>query len=523
MIPLDVKFSGVSWLGNKGFYYSSYDKPIGSELSAKTDNHKLYFHKLNSNQNEDKVVFGNDLNQHFRYVSGNVTKDNKFLVISGANTTSGNQLFVKALDKEDDSIMEVFTNENFEANILAHQNGKFYIVTNFEAPNRKVISVNDDNPYVSKWIDLIPEKSNVLSTSVGGGYIFATYMKDVHSKVTQYNFEGKEIRKIELPGQGTIRGFSGNINDSVIYFSFTNYYTPTSIYEMSIVDGNSKLFWKPNLNFNSDLYESKQVFYKSKDSTDIPMTITYKKGLKLNASTPTILYGYGGFNVSLSPSFKAPIAVWLEMGYIYAVPNLRGGGEYGTEWHKSGTKQQKQNVFDDFISAAEYLIDNKYTSSDYLAISGRSNGGLLVGAILTQRPDLIKVAIPGVGVLDMLRYHKFTAGAGWAYDYGTSEDSKEMFNYLYGYSPVHNVRHGIHYPATMILTGDHDDRVVPAHSFKFAAELQEKSNGNSPLLIRIETNAGHGAGTPVNKLIDQEADIFSFILYNMGVNPPLID
>jgi prolyl oligopeptidase len=333
----------------------------------------------------------------------------------------------------------------------------------------------------------------------------------------QYDKKGKMIRKVELPGLGSVGGFGGRQEDRELYYSFTNYTTPSTIYKFDPKTGKSIVYKKPKINFNSDDFESKQVFYTSKDGTKVPMIITYKKGTKLNGKNPTILYGYGGFNISLTPAFSTPNAVWLEMGGIYAVPNLRGGGEYGRKWHDAGIQMKKQNVFDDFIAAAEYLIKNKYTSTDYLAIRGGSNGGLLVGATMTQRPDLMKVAIPQVGVLDMLRYHTFTAGAGWAYDYGTSEQSREMFEYLKGYSPVHNVNIGVKYPATLILTGDHDDRVVPAHSFKFAAELQEKQAGNNPVLIRIETNAGHGAGTPISKSIEQYADIFSFILYNMGV------
>jgi prolyl oligopeptidase len=342
--------------------------------------------------------------------------------------------------------------------------------------------------------------------------------------VLQYDYDGKLIREVELPGVGSAGGFGGKKEAEELYFSFTNYNTPNSSYAFNPKKGTYESYWKPQIAFNSDAYESNQVFYESKDGTKIPMIITHKKGVALNGKNPTILYGYGGFNISLTPSFSIANAVWMEQGGIYAVPNLRGGGEYGKKWHDAGTQLKKQNVFDDFIAAAEYLIDNNYTSSEYLAIRGGSNGGLLVGATMTQRPELMKVALPAVGVLDMLRYHTFTAGAGWAYDYGTANDSKEMFNYLKGYSPVHNVKKGTQYPATMVTTGDHDDRVVPAHSFKFAAELQDKQTGNNPTLIRIETNAGHGAGTPVAKTIEQYSDIFGFTLFNMGFdqlpNPP---
>ena len=341
-------------------------------------------------------------------------------------------------------------------------------------------------------------------------------MVDAVSKVMQYDYDGKLIREIKLPGVGSAGGFGTKKEEKELYYSFTNYVTPGSIYKYDIASGNSELFIKPEIDFNPENYESHQVFFTSKDGTKVPMIITHKKGLKMDGKNPTILYGYGGFNISLTPSFSIANAVWMEQGGIYAVPNLRGGGEYGEKWHNAGTQMKKQNVFDDFIAAAEYLIKNNYTSSDFLAIRGGSNGGLLVGATMTQRPDLMKVALPAVGVLDMLRYHTFTAGAGWAYDYGTAEDSKEMFEYLKGYSPLHNVKEGVAYPATLITTGDHDDRVVSAHSFKFAAELQAKQTGNNPVLIRIETDAGHGAGTPVSKTIEQYADIFGFTLFNMG-------
>ncbi|MGM0528256.1 MAG: prolyl oligopeptidase family serine peptidase, partial [Bacteroidota bacterium] len=337
------------------------------------------------------------------------------------------------------------------------------------------------------------------------------------SKVLQYDIEGNMDREIELPGIGTASGFSGKREDKELYFTFTNYITPGTIYSLNPESGETEVYKKPDVDFNGEDYESQQVFYTSKDGTEVPMIITYKKGTEMNGKNPTILYGYGGFNISRTPSFSVTNALWLKLGGVYAVPNIRGGGEYGEEWHLAGTKVNKQNVFDDFIAAAEYLIDNNYTSSDYLAIRGGSNGGLLVGAVMTQRPDLMKVALPAVGVLDMLRYHKFTAGAGWAYDYGTSEESEEMFQYLLGYSPVHNVEAGTEYPATLITTADHDDRVVPAHSFKFAAELQDKQAGDEPVLIRIETRAGHGAGTPVSKIIEQYADIFGFTLYSMGI------
>ncbi|TXI85258.1 MAG: S9 family peptidase [Crocinitomicaceae bacterium] len=511
---VDIKFSGISWKGNTGFYYSSYEKPVGSELSAKTDQHKLYFHKLGTPQKSDVVIFGNDVKR--RYVGGSVSEDEKYLFISAANSTSGNELYVLELDKPNASIKTIVSNFNSDNSVIETVGPKLYIVTNFKAPNRKVVTVDIANPTPENWVDFIPETAHVLSPSTGSGYFFANYMKDAVSVIYQYDYQGKKIREIQLPGIGSVGGIGGKKEEKTLYYSFTNYITPGTIYKFDPKTGKSNVYQKPKVDFNSDLYESKQVFYKSKDGTMIPMIITHKKGIQLNGKNPTILYGYGGFNVSLTPSFSIANAIWLEQGGIYAVANLRGGGEYGKKWHDAGTKLQKQNVFDDFIAAAEYLISQQLTSSEFLAIRGGSNGGLLVGAVMTQRPDLMKVALPAVGVLDMLRYHTFTAGAGWAYDYGTAEDNVEMFNYLFNYSPVHQVKNGVAYPATMITTGDHDDRVVPAHSFKFAAELQEKQVGNNPVLIRIDVNAGHGAGKSIAQTIQENTDIQSFILYNMG-------
>ena len=513
---VDIKFSGMSWFKDEGFYYSSYDKPKGSELSAKTDQHKLYYHKLGSSQKDDLVVFGAKPEEKHRYIRGRVTEDNRYLLITASVSTSGNKLFLKDLSQPDSSLIAILDHTDSDTYLIDNDGSKLYLVTNLNAPNQKIITVDASNPTPENWKDFIPETEHVLSPSSGGGYFFAEYMIDAISHVKQYDFDGKLVREVELPGLGNAGGFGGKKEEKIDYYSFTNYNTPSSIYKFDVETGKSELYWKPNIDFNPDEYESNQVFFESKDGTKVPMMITHKKGIKLNGKNPTILYGYGGFNISLNPAFSITNAVWMEQGGIYAVPNLRGGGEYGKEWHKAGTKMQKQNVFDDFIAAAEYLIANNYTSSDYLAIRGGSNGGLLVGATMTQRPELMKVALPAVGVLDMLRYHTFTAGAGWAYDYGTSEESKEMFEYLKGYSPVHNVKQGIEYPSTLVTTGDHDDRVVPAHSFKFAAELQDKQSGNNPTLIRIETEAGHGAGTPVSKTIEQYADIFGFTLYNMG-------
>lgn len=513
---VDIKFSGIGWKGNDGFYYSSYDKPKGSELSAKTDQHKLYYHKLGTSQKSDAIIFGGTPAEKHRYVGGSTTEDDRFLSVSASVSTSGNKLFIKDLSKTDAGFTTVVGDTDSDTYIIDNVGSKLYLVTNRNAPNKKIVTVDAANPSPENWVDFIPETENVLSAGTGGGYFFANYMVDAVSKVLQYDYDGNIVREIELPGVGSAGGFGAKKEDTELYYSFTNYVTPGSIYKFDIETGASQLYVKPDIDFNPENYESKQVFYTSKDGTKVPMIITHKKGVELHGKNPTILYGYGGFNISLTPSFSIANAVWMEQGGIYAVPNLRGGGEYGKKWHDAGTQLKKQNVFDDFIAAAEYLIANNYTSKEYLAIRGGSNGGLLVGATMTQRPDLMQVALPAVGVLDMLRYHTFTAGAGWAYDYGTAEDSKEMFDYLKGYSPVHNVKEGVSYPATMVTTGDHDDRVVPAHSFKFAAELQEKQAGEAPVLIRIETDAGHGAGTPVSKTIEQYADIFGFTLYNMG-------
>ena len=512
----NIKFSGVSWKGNEGFYYSSYDKPEGSELSDYTDRHKLYYHQLEKNQVSDKIIFG-DKKDKYRYVSGSVSDDNNYLFISASNLTDGNKLFMIDLINDPEKIQTISDDESTDDNIVDTNGNTFYIFTNYDAPNKRLVKTSANKLNRNNWIDVIPESESVFSVSTGSGYFFARYLVDAISDIRQYNYNGDLIRKIDLPGLGTVSGFYGEKDQEELYFSFSNYYTPGSIYSFNPDNGEYDLYWKPKIEFNSSEYTSKQVFYESKDGTKVPMMITHKKDLVLNGKNPTILNGYGGFNISRTPGFSVSNAVWMELGGVYAVPNIRGGGEYGKKWHNSGTKLNKQNVFDDFIAAAEYLISTNYTSSDYLALIGGSNGGLLVGAVMTQRPDLMKVALPAVGVLDMLRYHKFTSGAGWAFDYGTSEESEEMFEYLLSYSPVHNVRKNLEYPATLVTTGDHDDRVVPAHSFKFAAQLQDKHVGENPVLIRIEKDAGHGSGTPLSKTIDQYSDIFGFTLYNMGI------
>ena len=513
---IDVKFSQISWYKNEGFYYSSYDKPNGSDLSAKTDQHKVYYHKLGTSQKEDLLIYGGNSDEKHRYIYGTVTEDNKYLILTPRVSTSGNKLFIKDLTIPESEFITILNHTDSDSYIINNEGSELFIVTNLNAPNNKIVSVDASNPTPEYWVDIIPENEHVLSPSSSGGYFFAHYLINAISKVKQYHYNGTFIRDVKLPGFGSVNGFGGKKEEKIDYFSFTNYYTPSCIYKYNVDTGEMKLYRKPAIKFYKEDYGSHQVFYTSKDGTKVPLIITHKKGIELNGKNPTILYGYGGFNISLTPSFSITNAVWMELGGVLAVPNLRGGGEYGKKWHNAGTKMQKHNVFDDFIAAGEYLITNKYTTSEYLALRGGSNGGLLVGAVMTQRPDLAKVALPAVGVLDMLRYHTFTSGAGWAYDYGTVEDNKEMFEYLKAYSPVHNIKKGVQYPATLITTGDHDDRVVPAHSFKFAAELQSKQTGNNPTLIRIEMDAGHGAGTPVSKTIDQYADIFGFTLYNMG-------
>lgn len=515
---VDLKFTGLAWKGNQGFYYSSYDKPReGSTLSGLTQYHKLYFHKLGTPQSEDELIFGGDITKR-RYIDASLTEDQRFLVITAANTTSGNELYIKDLSKANSPIINIINNFDQEYSILDNQGDSLLIYTNLDAPNYRVVRANINELGSDKWKDLIPETENVLNVSIGGGKIFANYLKDATSLVQQYDYSGKLERSIDLPDVGTASGFSAKENETELYYSFTSYIYPPTIYKYTINSGESSEYKKAGVDFDPSLYESKQVFYQSKDGTKIPMIITYKKGIQLDGNNPTLLYGYGGFNISLSPSFSTSNIILLEQGGVYAVANLRGGGEYGEKWHIAGTKMQKQNVFDDFIAAAEYLIQSKYTSSEKLAISGGSNGGLLVGAAMTQRPELFKVALPAVGVLDMLRYNKFTAGAGWSFDYGTAEDSKEMFEYLIKYSPYHAIKEGVSYPATLITTADHDDRVVPAHSFKFAARLQEYHQGNNPVLIRIETNAGHGAGKPTDKIIEEAADKWAFMFQNMEVS-----
>ncbi len=515
----NIKFSGVSWKGNDGFYYSTYDIPPGeNRLVYKTVHHSVYYHKMGEPQARDQFVFGGERQPH-RYVDADVTEDRHYLVIIGAETTYGDELYYKDLTKGDAPIKPLVTGYQFVERVVDSKGGWLYILTNRNAPNFRLVRVSTANPAPDNWKDVIPESKNVLEISKAGGFLFATYMDDVKNRVFQYDYDGQKIREIALPTAGTADGFNALKEDGELYYRFTSFTYPSTIYHLDLKSGQSNLFWRPAVNFNPDDYTTEQIFYSSKDSTKIPMYIVYKKGTKMDSRNPTLLYGYGGFDISLTPNFSSLLMEWLEHGGIYAQPNLRGGGEYGEKWHMAGTTMHKQNVFDDFIAAAEYLEGHKYTSPAFLAIRGGSNGGLLIGATMTQRPDLMRVALPEVGVLDMLRYNRFTAGAGWASDYGTAQDSSAMFKYLLGYSPLHNLKKGVHYPATLVWTADHDDRVVPAHSFKFAATLQQDNAGDNPVLIAIQHNAGHGTGMDTEKLLDEFADKYSFVWYNMGINP----
>jgi len=494
-----VKFSGSSWLGD-GFFYSGYDKPQpGQELTAANKFQKIFYHKLGEPQEKDTLVY-EDKEHPFRYKSVDLTEDKRFMILSISEGTSGNELYYKDMSKKKmkfEPLIKGFTNDSY---VIDNVGNDLLVYTNIDAPNYKVILMDPQNPAKENWKTVIPEKPEVLrSASIVGGNLFCSYLKDAYTRVYQYDLEGNLIREIKLPGLGTVSGFYGKKEDKITFYTFTSFTTPPTIYKYDIASGKSEVFHKAEVKFNPEDYVVKQVFYKSKDGTKVPMFIVHKKGLKQDGSNPTYLYAYGGFNISLLPSFSPTRIVLLENGVIYAQPNLRGGGEYGEKWHKAGMRLNKQNVFDDFIAAAEYLIKEKYTSKDKLAIAGGSNGGLLVGACMTQRPDLYKVALPAVGVMDMLRYHKFTVGWGWAVEYGSSDNEKDFKN-LYSYSPLHNIKEGVSYPATLVTTADHDDRVVPGHSFKFAATLQEKHKGRNPVLIRIETRSGHGASSTTKRI-----------------------
>ncbi|MEO8474774.1 MAG: prolyl oligopeptidase family serine peptidase [Chryseolinea sp.] len=517
----DLKFTGIAWKGNDGFYYSSYGQLKGSSMiTAKAENQKVYYHKVGTLRSDDKLVYGDDKRPR-RYVFAGLTEDERFLCIGAADGTSGSEVYVKDLEKPDSHFVSIVDNLEHDHNIIDNVGSQILLQTNLDAPNNRLVLVDLSKPSAENWKVVIAEdRKYVGAFSTGGGKIFADYTADVKSLIRQFDMKGKFEHDVELPGIGSVGGFGGKKEESDIYYSFTSFLYPTTIFKYEVQSGKSWVYAKPKLDFDPDHYEMKQVFYPSKDGTKIPMFIVHKKGLKINGKNPTMLYGYGGFNVSLTPYFDPALVVWLENDGIYAQPNLRGGGEYGDAWHKAGIKTKKQNVFDDFIASAEFLIAEKFTDSNHLAISGGSNGGLLVGACMTQRPELFKVALPAVGVMDMLRYHQFSAGPGWSPDYGTANDSKEMFEYLKGYSPLHNIKPGTSYPATMVTTSDHDDRVVPAHSFKFAATLQENQSGNAPVLIRIETKSAHGASS-LKKSIEADADAYAFTWYNMGVSPPI--
>ena len=515
-----LKFTGVSWYKN-GFFYSRYDAPEkGGELSNSNEYHKVYYHKLGNKQEQDELIYENSKFPKRLYGVG-VTDDEKYLILSEMGASHGNALYFKDLTNKSSEFTLITDDIELNHSIIDDVDGKLLMFTNNGAPKYKVVEVDVNNPTKENWEVLIPEKENVLSgVKLAGGKMVASYMNDAYSKIEILKLDGTFESNVELPGIGTAGSFSGKKDENIAFYSFESFTTPDVAYKYDFTTGKSEIFYQPKINFNPDDFVTEQKFYTSKDGTKVPMFIVYKKGTKLNGDNPCLLYGYGGFNVSLTPYFTPRRLVWLENGGVYVVANLRGGGEYGEDWHQAGTKLNKQNVFDDCISAAEYLIDNKYTNPDKLALKGGSNGGLLVGAVINQRPDLFKVAIPEVGVMDMLRYHKFTIGWAWAGDYGTSADNKEMFDYLLKYSPIHNIQ-DVNYPAVMVTTADHDDRVVPAHSFKYIATLQEKYSGFNPVLIRIESKAGHGGGMPTSKQIEEYTDIWSFIFHNMGITPEL--
>ncbi|MEG2856021.1 prolyl oligopeptidase family serine peptidase [Bacteroides sp.] len=515
-----AKFSGASWQGD-GFYYSAYDAPKkGKEFSNVNENHKVYYHKLGEPQSADKLIYQNPAFPK-RFYSAGTSEDERMLFFYEAGAGRGNNLFLQNLTKAGSKIEQLTTDFEYSYYPIEVIGDKMYLYTNYGAPKGRVMVADVNKPLLADWKELVPEAEAVLSdTKVIGNKLFLTYDKDASNHAYVYDLDGKLIQEIKLPSLGSV-GFSGDKDDKECFFGFTSFTTPGATYKYDMDKNSYELYRAPNVKFNADDFVTEQVFFASKDGTKVPMFLTYKKDLKKDGTNPVFLYGYGGFNISLNPGFSTARIPFLENGGIYAQVNLRGGGEYGEEWHVAGTKMQKQNVFDDFIAAAEYLIKDKYTNKDKIAIVGGSNGGLLVGACMTQRPDLFKVAIPQVGVMDMLRYHKFTIGWNWASDYGTSADSKEMFEYLKAYSPLHNLKPGTKYPATMVTTADHDDRVVPAHSFKFAATLQECNDGTNPTLIRIDSKAGHGAGKPMAKVLEEQADIYGFIMYNLDMKPSL--
>ena len=512
-----IKFSGLSWKGDEGFYYSRYPQEDEKNLlSKKNEFHKLCYHKIGTPQSEDAVIF-EDKDHPLRTINGGLTEDNLFLVVNVSEGTSGAELWVKdmAANSAFSLLIKGFDNE---AEVVDNDSDRLLVKTNIDAPNYKLVSIDPKNPAKENWIEIIPTRTKLMeSVGIAGGKLFVSYLEDATSKVYQCNRKGNFEREIKLPGIGTASGFAGKKEDKEIFYSYTSFNTPNTIYNYTIASGKSELFRRPEVKLDPDDYITVQSFFKSKDGASVPMFITYKKGLQLNGNNPTLIYGYGGFNIPLTPAFSISNAFFLEQGGVYVQVTLRGGNEYGEEWHKAGMLQNKQNVFNDMYAAVQFLFDKKYTNPSKLAIRGGSNGGLLVGACITQHPELFKVAIPQVGVLDMLRYHLFTIGWAWATEYGRS-DKKEDFENLYKYSPLQNLKKGTGYPATLVTTADHDDRVVPAHSFKFAAALQEMNDGKNPTLIRIESKAGHGAGKPTGKVIEEAADLWSFVMYNLGMN-----
>jgi prolyl oligopeptidase len=514
-----VKFSGASWLKD-GFFYSRYPEPEeGSKMSNQNLYHTVYFHKLGTAQSADQLIY-EDRDQPKMNHTASVTEDEKYLVLYASPGTDGYATYVKDLEKEDDFHL-LFEGYSNKSSIVHHLgNGQFLIHTDVDASNYRLVQVNMNNPGKDNWADIIPESENLLEgANTGGGKLFSVYLQDATNRIYQMNYDGTEKKEIKLPGLGSAGGLGGKVNETLLFYSFTSFIYPPTIFTYDVNTGESKIFYKTELKFDPEEYVEKQVFYASKDGTKVPMFLVHKKGLELNGANPTELYAYGGFNISMTPGFSSSRMILLENGGVYAMANLRGGGEYGEEWHKAGMLENKQNVFDDFIAATEYLISEGYTSHSKLAISGGSNGGLLVGACMTQRPDLYAVAFPAVGVMDMLRYQLFTIGRAWAVEYGASENP-DQFEYLYKYSPLHNLKDGTSYPATMVTTADHDDRVVPAHSFKFTARLQEAHHGEKPVLVRIDKKAGHGAGKPTSKIIEEQADKWAFFFYN--TNAPLI-
>jgi len=510
-----AKFSGAEWKGD-GFYYSAYDAPeSGREYSNVNENHKIYYHKLGEQQASDKLAYQN-VNEPKRFYYAGVSQDERILFIYESGAGSGNNLMMQSLTRENSPVIALTNDMEYTYSPIEVIGEKIYLITNYNAPKYRIMVADISSPALASWKELVPESESVLSgAQILNGKLILTYEKDASHHAYVYTLDGRREHEITLPTLGSVY-FSGEKDDNEIFYQFTSFTYPATIFRYDADRNESELYLAPKVAFDPSLYTTEQVFYTSKDGTKIPMFLTYKKGLVKDGSNPVLLYGYGGFNISLNPGFSTNRLVFLENGGIYAQANLRGGGEYGEEWHQEGTKMNKQNVFDDFIAAAEYLIQENYTNKSKLAINGGSNGGLLVGAVVNQRPDLFRAAVPAVGVMDMLRYHKFTIGWNWASDYGTSEDSKEMFEYLYAYSPLHNIKNdGTPYPAILITTADHDDRVVPAHSFKYAAMLQASDTGDAPKLIRIETNAGHGAGKPISKVLDEYADTFAFIMYNL--------